>query len=76
MRGETSASLPARVFEAVLSILGPGNEAGDPHPDVERVTDAVMAVLDDYPEDVITGYPNHYIVNGDHSGCFCGGEAP
>lgn len=28
------------------------------------------------PEDEITGRPHHWIVNGDHSGCFCGGEAP
>lgn len=27
-----------------------------------------------YPEDEITGYPDHVIVNGDHSGCRCGGE--
>jgi hypothetical protein len=24
-----------------------------------------------YPEDVITGYPDHYIVNGDTSSCSC-----
>lgn len=28
------------------------------------------------PSDEITGYPDHYIVNGDHSGCQCGGPAP
>lgn len=31
---------------------------------------------DAYPEDEITGYPDHVIVNGDHSGCPCGGEEP
>lgn len=31
---------------------------------------------DAYPEDEITGYPDHVIVNGDHSGCCCGGDAP
>jgi hypothetical protein len=25
----------------------------------------------DHPEDVITGYPDHYIVNGDPSSCGC-----
>lgn len=28
------------------------------------------------PEDEITGYPDHVVVNGDHSGCRCGGDAP
>lgn len=31
---------------------------------------------DAYPEDRITGYPDHVVVNGDHSGCRCGGDAP
>lgn len=30
----------------------------------------------DYPEDVITGYPDHYIVNGDTSYCGCEEHAP
>jgi len=25
----------------------------------------------DYPDDMITGYPDHYIVNGDPSSCGC-----
>ncbi|QJD54006.1 hypothetical protein SEA_GALACTICA_59 [Streptomyces phage Galactica] len=29
-----------------------------------------------YPTDRITGAPHHYIVNGDHSGCGCGGHDP
>lgn len=28
-----------------------------------------------YPEDRITGYPYHYVVNGDHDGCACGGHS-
>lgn len=28
-------------------------------------------VADNHPEDRITGYPDHYIVNGDPSGCGC-----
>lgn len=27
------------------------------------------------PDDRITGYPHHYILNGDHSACTCGGHA-
>lgn len=29
-----------------------------------------------YPTDRITGAPHHFIVNGDHSGCGCGGHDP
>lgn len=28
------------------------------------------------PEDSVTGYPDHFIVNGDHCGCPCGGADP
>jgi hypothetical protein len=35
-----------------------------------------LMIRDAEPEDEITGYPDHLIVNGDHSGCPCGGEAP
>lgn len=29
-----------------------------------------------HPEDRITGAPHHYIINGDHSECGCGGHSP
>lgn len=34
--------------------------------DEQRVIKAWLS-----PDDEITGYPDHYIVNGDHSSCFC-----
>ena len=41
-------------------VLDPASLWGDPGVESEQ------------PGDVITGYPHHHIVNGDHSGCLCG----
>lgn len=50
-------------------------ECKTPHPcrTVVYVDNVLMARFE-IPTDMITGYPFHYIVNGDHSGCRCGRE--
>lgn len=47
MPDPTAADLRARILDAAVSILGPGDTEDDPHPDAERIADAVMAVLDE-----------------------------
>lgn len=41
---------------------------------VDFGSDESLASRREYPEDRITGAPHHYIVNGDHDACGCGGH--
>ena len=38
--------------------------------------DPCDCIVQQWPSEEITGYPDHYILNGDHSQCFCGGDLP
>lgn len=52
-----------------------GLELEDGQPALVVLSDAEIAELEEgYPTDRITGAPHHYIVNGDHSACGCGGH--
>lgn len=44
--------------------------------DIDMDDAAIQRAEERYPEDRITGAPHHYILNGDHSACGCGGHDP
>lgn len=53
-----------------------GLETEDGEPALVDLSDHDIERLErDYPTDRITGAPHHYIVNGDHSECGCGGHS-
>lgn len=46
-------------------------------PNPPELTDEEIAAAEaNYPTDRITGAPHHFIINGDHSACGCGGHDP
>lgn len=51
-----------REYNGFPQVLDPVVLWGDPDTESEHA------------DDVITGFPYHHIVNGDHSGCACGGH--
>jgi len=75
--GEPEDDEPARVIPELLALFNrPRLQLDDPvidPPGPFQYCDDTFtedpATLP--PDDEITGYPDHYVVNGDHSSCFC-----
>lgn len=58
---------------AYFVLSGLEDETGEPA--MVTLNDHTIAELErDYPTDRITGAPHHFVVNGDHSACGCGGH--
>ncbi|QNJ57664.1 hypothetical protein SEA_KEANU_59 [Streptomyces phage Keanu] len=59
---------------AQFVLQGLEDETGEPA-NVTLSDQEIEALEENYPTDRITGAPHHYIVNGDHSECGCGGHS-
>lgn len=59
---------------AEFVLTGLEDETGVPA-DVTLSDHLIEELERDYPTDRITGAPHHYVVNGDHSECGCGGHS-